>query len=62
MIIFPVARHDALEIGRITNMGMIFVPSQGGFSHSEAEYTSPEDCTQGANVLLQTLLLLDQSH
>ncbi|MCB8758336.1 Zn-dependent hydrolase [Planktothrix agardhii] len=56
------AGHDALEIGRITNMGMIFVPSQGGFSHSEAEYTSPEHCTQGANVLLQTLLLLDQSH
>ncbi|VXD19673.1 N-carbamoyl-L-amino acid hydrolase [Planktothrix serta PCC 8927] len=55
------AGHDALEMGRITDMGMIFVPSQGGISHSEAEYTSPEHCTQGANVLLQTLLLLDQS-
>ncbi len=52
------AGHDALEMGRITNMGMIFVPSQGGVSHSEAEYTSPEQCTQGANVLLQTLLLM----
>jgi len=52
------AGHDALEIGRITNMGMIFVPSQAGVSHSEAEYTSPEECTQGANVLLQTLLLM----
>ncbi len=55
------AGHDALEMGRMTNMGMIFVPSQAGVSHSEAEYTSPEDCTQGANILLQTLLLLDQS-
>lgn len=56
------AGHDALEIGRITNMGMIFVPSQAGVSHSEAEYTSPEHCSQGANVLLQTLLLIDQTY
>ncbi|MGL4499743.1 MAG: Zn-dependent hydrolase [Planktothrix sp.] len=56
------AGHDALEIGRITNMGMIFVPSKGGFSHSEAEYTSPEHCTQGANVLFQTLSALDQQY
>ncbi len=53
------AGHDALEIGRITDMGMIFVPSQAGVSHSEAEYTSPEHCTQGANTLLHTLLDLD---
>jgi N-carbamoyl-L-amino-acid hydrolase len=54
------AGHDALEVGRITNMGMIFVPSQSGVSHSEAEYTSPQQCVQGANVLLHTLLKLDQ--
>jgi N-carbamoyl-L-amino-acid hydrolase len=53
------AGHDALEVGRITDMGMIFVPSQAGVSHSEAEYTSPEQCAQGANVLLHTLLQLD---
>lgn len=54
------AGHDALEIGRITDMGMIFVPSQAGVSHSEAEYTSPQQCTQGADVLLQTLVELDK--
>jgi beta-ureidopropionase / N-carbamoyl-L-amino-acid hydrolase len=54
------AGHDALEMGRITDMGMIFVPSQAGVSHSEAEYTSPEQCTQGANVLLHTLIALDE--
>ncbi|MDX2215991.1 MAG: Zn-dependent hydrolase [Oculatellaceae cyanobacterium bins.114] len=54
------AGHDAMELGRITDMGMIFVPSQSGVSHSEAEYTSPEQCTQGANVLLHTLLMLDR--
>lgn len=54
------ASHDAQEIGHFTDMGMIFVPSKAGISHAENEYTSPEQCTQGANVLLQTLLHLDQ--
>jgi beta-ureidopropionase / N-carbamoyl-L-amino-acid hydrolase len=54
------AGHDSLEVGRITDMGMIFVPSQFGISHSEAEYTAPEQCTQGANVLLNTLVELDK--
>ncbi|XGV99772.1 MAG: Zn-dependent hydrolase [Leptolyngbya sp. BL-A-14] len=54
------AGHDAQEIGRFTDMGMIFVPSQGGISHSVDEYTAPEHCTQGANVLLHTFLQLDK--
>jgi N-carbamoyl-L-amino-acid hydrolase len=54
------ASHDAQEIGRFTDMGMIFVPSAAGISHSEDEYTSPEQCTQGTNVLLHTLLELDK--
>ena len=53
------AIHDAQEIGRFTQMGMIFVPSQAGVSHAEDEYTSPEQCGQGADVLLNTLLQLD---
>ncbi len=56
------AGHDAMEIGRITDMGMIFVPSQGGVSHSGDEYTTPEQCIQGANALLHTLLLLDEQY
>lgn len=54
------AGHDAQEIGRFADMGMIFVPSRAGISHAEDEYTSPEQCTQGANVLLQTFLILDR--
>ncbi|MEO1399780.1 MAG: Zn-dependent hydrolase [Cyanobacteria bacterium J06635_1] len=56
------ASHDAQIIASITDMGMIFVPSEAGISHSETEYTSPEHCIQGANVLLQTLLQLDQHY
>jgi N-carbamoyl-L-amino-acid hydrolase len=54
------AGHDAQEIGRFTDMGMIFVPSRNGISHSQDEFTSQEECTQGADVLLQTFLELDQ--
>ena len=54
------AIHDAQEIGRFTQMGMIFVPSQAGVSHAEDEYTSPEQCGQGTDVLLNTLLHLDR--
>jgi beta-ureidopropionase / N-carbamoyl-L-amino-acid hydrolase len=56
------ASHDAQEMARITDMGMIFVPSQAGISHSETEYTSPQQCVQGANVLLHTLLHLDRHY
>lgn len=54
------ASHDAQEVGLFTDMGMIFVPSRAGISHAEDEYTSPEQCAQGVEVLLQTLLKLDQ--
>ncbi|MGD1917839.1 MAG: Zn-dependent hydrolase, partial [Pleurocapsa sp.] len=52
------ASHDAQEMAEICDMGMIFVPSTLGVSHDATEYTSPEQCTQGANILLQTLIRL----
>lgn len=55
------AGHDAQEMARIAPIGMIFVPSQNGISHSPREYTSPGDMANGANVLLRTILKLDQS-
>ncbi|NNK10926.1 MAG: Zn-dependent hydrolase [Flavobacteriaceae bacterium] len=55
------AGHDAQDMARITPVGMIFVPSEGGISHSPKEYTSPTDMANGANVLLRTILKLDQS-
>ena len=53
------AGHDAQEIARIGPVGMIFVPSVGGISHSPKEYSRPDDIANGANVLLHTLLKLD---
>ena len=39
---------------------MIFVPSEAGVSHAETEYTSPEQCSQGTNILLRALLEWDR--
>jgi N-carbamoyl-L-amino-acid hydrolase len=54
------AGHDAQQIAKLCPMGMIFVPSAGGISHSPNELTTWEDCANGANVLLRTVLELDQ--
>jgi len=53
------AGHDAQWMARLAPMGMIFIPSIGGISHSPKELTSWLDCANGANVLLATVLLLD---
>jgi N-carbamoyl-L-amino-acid hydrolase len=53
------AGHDAQAIAAIAPMAMIFVPSVGGVSHAPEEYTSPQDCANGAQVLLNLLLLAD---
>ena len=54
------AGHDAQQIVKLCPMGMIFVASVGGISHSPKELTTWEDCANGANVLLKTVLDLDQ--
>lgn len=54
------AGHDAQDISRFAPVGMIFVPSKGGISHSPKEFTSAEDMANGANVLLKTILSLDK--
>ena len=54
------AGHDAQEIAELCPVGMIFVPSRDGISHSPREFSKPQDITNGANVLLHTLLKVDQ--
>jgi hypothetical protein len=53
------AGHDAQEIAVIGPVGMIFVPSVGGISHSPREFSKPEDIANGANVLLHAVLKFD---
>jgi N-carbamoyl-L-amino-acid hydrolase len=53
------AGHDAQMMARLGPMGMIFVPSVGGVSHSPHELTAWDDCARGADVLLRTVLDMD---
>jgi len=55
------AGHDAQDMARLAPVGMIFIPSVGGISHSPREFSRPQDIANGANVLLHTLLKLDES-
>jgi hydantoinase/carbamoylase family amidase len=52
------AYHDAMILGTIAPIGMIFVPSAGGISHHPDEYTAPEDLDRGVAVLAGTLARL----
>jgi N-carbamoyl-L-amino-acid hydrolase len=53
------AGQDSQNIAKIAPMGMIFIPSVDGISHSPKEYSSPEDIANGSEVLYHTVLLLD---
>ena len=55
------AGHDAQDMAQLGPVGMIFVPSVGGISHSPREFSHPHDIANGANVLLHTLLKLDRA-
>jgi len=52
------AGHDGQSFDGLFPVGMIFVPSKDGASHSAREFTEWTDCVNGANVLLQTTLKL----
>jgi len=45
------AGHDAQYMAAIGPTGMIFVPSRGGRSHCEEEFTPMDDIEHGATAL-----------
>lgn len=52
---FSGAGHDAMVVARHASVGMLFVPSRNGVSHSPDEWTDTADCELGARVLAGTL-------
>lgn len=54
------AGHDAQDMARLAPVGMIFIPSIGGISHSPKEFSRPQDIENGANVLLGAVLKVDR--
>jgi allantoate deiminase len=50
------AGHDGMQLTDLCPMGMIFVRSKNGISHSPYEWSTKEDCATGAGVLYWTVL------
>jgi beta-ureidopropionase / N-carbamoyl-L-amino-acid hydrolase len=55
------AGHDAQAMAQLGPMGMIFIPSIGGISHSPREFSTPDDIVRGARVLMAAVLLADKA-
>jgi len=53
------AGHDAQAMAQLGPMGMIFVPSIGGISHSPKEFSTASDIERGARVLMGAVLRAD---
>jgi acetylornithine deacetylase/succinyl-diaminopimelate desuccinylase-like protein len=55
------AGHDAQVLGGYgIPIGMIFVPSKEGISHSPKEWTDWDDCARGVEVLYRAIMELDR--
>ena len=51
------AGHDAINMAHYYPTAMVFIPCANGLSHNEAESASPEHVAQGADVLLNAVLV-----
>jgi len=54
------AGHDSVYTSKRCPTSMIFVPCRDGVSHNPTEYSSPDACADGANVLLGAVLRYDK--
>lgn len=52
------AYHDSLFMARIAPVSMLFIPCKDGVSHRPDEYSSPQDITNGVQVLSHALAQL----
>ena len=53
------AGHDAQELSSLCPTAMIFVPGEHeGISHNPREYSTPQQCQRGVQILLETIVEL----
>jgi N-carbamoyl-L-amino-acid hydrolase len=49
------AGHDAMQMARITETGLVLIPCREGISHNPAEWTELEEVVRGAQVMLEAV-------
>lgn len=52
------AGHDTMQVGRVTDAGLLFAPSRDGHSHNPLEWTDWYDCAAATDVLTTALYTL----
>jgi N-carbamoyl-L-amino-acid hydrolase len=52
------AGHDSVLVAKLCPSAMLFVPSVDGITHNPKEYSTPEQCARGAQVLLDAIVEL----
>ena len=55
------AGHDSMQVGRVTDAGLLFAPSRDGHSHNPLEWTDWEDCAAATAVLTTALASLAEA-
>ena len=48
------AGHDAMILSKITQTGLVFVPSRDGISHAPEEWTDYDQLAKGIEVIFRT--------
>ena len=52
------AGHDTMQVARVTDAGLLFVPSHDGHSHNPLEWTDWDDCATATTVVTTALYSL----
>ncbi|GAA0239213.1 Zn-dependent hydrolase [Halobacterium noricense] len=52
------AAHDTMRLEPLTDVGLLFAPSENGISHNPLEWTDWEDCAKCTSVLASSLFSL----
>ncbi|MGJ8522501.1 N-carbamoyl-L-amino acid hydrolase [Carnimonas sp. R-84981] len=60
--LFSGAGHDAMAIGKLTEVGMMFVRCEKGISHHPAEAVTEDDVSAAIDALEHTVLVLAEQH
>lgn len=55
------AGHDAMIFAGFTDVGLVFVPSRGGISHTPAEWTDYEQLQKGIELVFKTIVQLTEA-
>lgn len=62
MSLFSPAGHDGMAIGRIADIGMLFLRNPDGISHHPDEYVSTEDIAVGLRAFAEAIVHLAREH